>query len=115
MRRASIVLVVSALTAAPVAGAAGSRHAALRITRAAPLTVHGSGFGRFEHVRLLVRGPSTAPVARRATAAADGTFDRAFASVRVGHCAAVRITAVGAAGSRATLTRHPATASCNPG
>ena len=115
-RRALAVLVAVvafAATAAPTLGAAGDRHAALRLVRLLPVTVHGSGFKARERVRVIAQA-GTSSLARTVVAGRAGAFDVTFPGMRVGHCGRLSILARGAGGSRATVSGHRGVADCNP-
>ncbi len=64
-------------------------------------TVRGHGFKRHEHVTVVIRVRTNAPVTRHATASQAGTFTVPIAG---GYpCGHFTISATGALGSRATL------------
>ena len=76
----------------------GASHARLGIHSA---TVRGHGFKRREHVTVVIRVRTNAPVTRHATASQAGTFAVPIAG---GYpCGRYQISATGAGGSRATL------------
>ncbi|HKE78470.1 MAG TPA: hypothetical protein VKB54_04145 [Solirubrobacteraceae bacterium] len=104
MRRAIVIALVGLGLLA--ATALGSSRARLTFTKATPVTVHGTGFHRHEHVRVTVRQPM-AQSTKRMTASASGTFSASFPSVNVKRCQPLSVTAVGANGSHAALVRRP--------
>jgi hypothetical protein len=104
MRRAiAIALVGLGLLAGTTLGASRAR---LTFTKAVPVTVHGAGFHRHEHVRVTVRQPM-AQSTKRMTASSSGTFSVSFPDVKVKACQSLSVTAVGSRGSHATLVRRP--------
>jgi hypothetical protein len=114
---AALLAAMLALCGTLAAGAAAARDSGprLAIVRAAPLTVHGTGFAATERVRLTVR-TTTRTVARSVRAGTGGEFTVRFVGVRIaGRCGEAAITAVGARGDRARLVRHRGIASCNAG
>ena len=105
MARIVMALVVLAAIAAPAAAAARPE---LELTRSVPATVHGTGFHRHEHVRLVLRRSAHDFALRRVTASATGSFSAAFRAIDVGPCAGFTLTAFGDEGSRAGMHRlHP--------
>jgi hypothetical protein len=97
-------LAVAALVPASLAAAASGATArpAVDVIRTHPVTVAASGFRPTEHVLLTVRAGSDRK-ALRVVATARGTFRAAALTVAYDPCAeTLRVTAVGAAGSRAT-------------
>ena len=105
------VLVVG-LIAGPTTLAATSRPA-LKMLRAQPFTVRGTGFHRHERVRLTLRD-ATGTTMRRVTASAKGAFTVTFPTAKTGRCGSFAVRAAGALGSRATLRRPRPLPACNP-
>jgi hypothetical protein len=81
------------------ASAAATQKPVLRAAELYPLTVQGSGFGAYEHVRVTVSAPFAA---RKVRADRGGRFRTGFA-IRLSRCGTVLIRAVGGQGSRAQL------------
>ncbi len=96
----SLVLAASALVVAATAAAA-SPAPALRLTHAKPLVVAGSHFKSNE--RVVVTLSSTDKTVHVVRATAGGTFSVDFGTVHTDRCLGWAVTAVGRAGSRATL------------
>jgi hypothetical protein len=94
---------VAALLLARDAGGAGQP--ALKLGAMRPLTVAGKDFRAHERVRLVLHKSSGASH-RRVTASSSGAFTKAFAGVTVDRCSGFWVSATGAAGSRAKLTRR---------
>ena len=104
MRRAIVIALVGlGLLAATALGASRAR---LTFTKAAPVTVHGAGFHRHEHVRVTVRQPM-AQSTKRMTATSSGTFTVSFPNVKVKACQSLSVIAAGSDGSHAVLVRRP--------
>jgi hypothetical protein len=108
---AVVVAAIALLLAGLGAGSTSKRHAALRLVKPAPLQVVGSRFVARERVRIRASAGAVS-VSKRARASQDGTFTVTF-SFGAGHCAGLRVVAVGSAGSRAILKRLPLPA-CMP-
>ena len=108
---AVVVAAIALLLAGLSAGSTSKRHAALRLVKPAPLQVVGSHFVTRERVRVTASADSNS-VSKRVRASESGTFTVRFA-VGAGHCAGLRVVAVGTGGSRATLKRIPLPA-CMP-
>ena len=106
MGRVLAVLATIAIAAAgSAAQAAGPTRAALKLTRSAPATVHGSGFHGHERVRLILRRSIRDIELRSVTAGAAGTFTATFRQIDLGPCSGFTLTAIGNAGSRAGMHR----------
>jgi hypothetical protein len=100
LRAAASVLLALVLT-----GAGATAQPNLRLVKAHPVAIHGSGFQPDERVRIVVRGASG--VSRgRATADAAGGFSKTFRNAVIARCAGFEISATGSAGSRARLFRR---------
>jgi hypothetical protein len=104
---AAVALVLSGVGA----GSGSSQRAALRLTRTVPLELTGTHFRSHERVRVTAT-VSGAASTRSVRASAKGSFVTDF-STGAARCSAVRVVAVGTAGSRATLKRLP-TPACLP-
>jgi hypothetical protein len=102
---AALVLVVSA-AAGPAAPA--QARPALRLVALSPVSVHGSGFGAREQVRVRLRAHATFIATRHVRATRRGGFTVRFAKVLIDRCSAFSVTAVGRSGRRATLARERA-------
>jgi hypothetical protein len=112
MRRLLVVAGMFVLALATIAAAQGRGTASLRLVRAQPLVVGGSGFRSLEHVRVrLVLREST--YTRRVVATRTGALVVSFAAVPISRCEAIQVVAVGNRGSRAELKRAPPPA-CMP-
>ena len=116
MRNASAAAAVAATLALALSGlgAGGSfphRAASLRLITTVPLKVAGAHFRSRERVRVVVT-VSDATRARVIRASGKGSFVTEF-PIGAGRCAAVRVVAVGNAGSRTVLKHLPAPA-CLP-
>ena len=104
MRRAIVIALVGlGLVAATALGALRAR---LTFTKASPVTVHGAGFHRYEHVRVTVRQPM-AQSTKRMTATSSGMFTVSFPNVKVKACQSLSVIAAGSDGSHAVLVRRP--------
>jgi hypothetical protein len=106
-----VVAAIALLLAGLGAGSTSKRHATLRLVKPAPLQLVGSHFVARERVRVTASADG-ASVSKRVRASHRGTFAVAFA-FGAGHCAGLRVVAVGSAGSRVTLKRLPLPA-CMP-
>jgi hypothetical protein len=98
-----ILVVLLALLALPVAGAAVRPPARVAVTDRVPLTVRGTGFA--DHERVLVRVEVGTRLSRRTTATAAGRFVvtwPAAAAPKAG-CVGIRVRAAGNRGSVATV------------
>ncbi|MGZ8782208.1 MAG: hypothetical protein ACXWZB_01780 [Gaiellaceae bacterium] len=82
------------------------RRATLKLVAQAPLVVRGHGFGPGERGVLVAIGPARSQ-AKVARATRNGSFLAAFPRIRLRRCDELTVRATGAAGSRATLQRHP--------
>ena len=112
VKRAGLSLLVI-VTVAVLAAAAPARTelASLRVVAASPLTIAGSGFHSREHVRITATlGKATQTVG--ATATGLGTFRIRLSGLPLsqGRCDAIRVVAVGFAGTTAILKRLPSRA-----
>jgi hypothetical protein len=85
----------------------------LGLVRSAPLTVRGRGFHRHESVRVVVRQAARPAVVHRLRAGRRGRFTTTFGGVALDRCGSISVTAIGRAGSRATL-KHPRLPACMP-
>jgi hypothetical protein len=104
MPHALAAIALAAVLAATTA-VAGGGSPSLRLVRAAPLTVHGTGFGARERVRVTFHGRSVA--VRRTAAGAGGGFTVSYGDVLVSRCDGFRVVATGARGNSAVLRRPP--------
>jgi hypothetical protein len=115
MRNASAAAAVAATLALALSGlgAAGSssHRASLRLITTVPLKIAGAHFRSRERVRVVVT-VFDAKKARAIRASGKGSFVTEF-PIGAGRCAAVRVVAVGNAGSRTVLKHLPAPA-CLP-
>ena len=110
--RGFVVVAVASLAVAGVAAAAISaegqgeakRKAAIELWLNDPVVVHGTGFAAEEKLtlRVMVGGDT---YTKRFRASDAGKFTKRFADAAVDNCDALSIVAVGAEGSRATITR----------
>jgi hypothetical protein len=105
--------IAAALLAATGAFAGPAPKPRLALVRSVPLTVRGRGFHRHERVRVVVRQASRPAVVHRLRAGRRGRFMTTFGSVALDRCGGISVTAIGRAGSRATLKRPPLPA-CMP-
>lgn len=109
--RKGLVLAASiAVTLTVSPASATTRSASLRLASKAPLVVQGQRFAPRERVRVSVSGDLQ--LQRRVIATRSGAFAAEFEAV-VTRCDMVRVIAVGARGSHATLKYLPAPA-CRP-
>jgi hypothetical protein len=116
MRNASAAAAVAAATLALAlsglgAGGSSPHRASLRLITTIPLKVGGAHFRSRERVRVVVT-VSDATRARAIRASGKGSFVTEF-PIGAGRCDAVRVVAVGNAGSRTVLKHLPAPA-CLP-
>ena len=98
-------LVVVGIAAAATGGDTDvKRKPKIELVDDAPLVVYGSGFAARERVtvKVMVGGDT---YAKRLRATLAGTFTARIVDAPVANCEPLSIVAVGAAGSRATLTR----------
>jgi hypothetical protein len=100
-------MVVSA-AAGPAAPVSARAHPALRLVALSPASVHGSGFGARERVRVRLRAHHTLTATRHVRATRRGGFTVRFAGVLIDRCSAFSVTAVGRSGRTATLARERA-------
>lgn len=99
------VALVAVLAASAPGGASSPPEPRLRLADRAPLTVHGSGFRRYESVTVTAR---TAVVQRLTVrAGAVGSFVAVFRRLRLDRCHGATVTAVGTTGNRAVLKLLP--------
>jgi hypothetical protein len=104
MRTPAVVAATAAAAALTAGAAAGpAPPPTLRLVQTKPMVVAGTHFIPGEHVTVTAW---TFPRAVRRTVAQQGAFRLALGSARFVRCAAARIEAVGAEGSRA-LVRLP--------
>jgi len=96
---AAVGLGLALTVAAPGLAKSGPR---VKLTAIAPAKVAGAGFHAGEVVRVVFVAPGIHKT-RRVTATAAGRFSSVYAGVSVDLCASWKLTAVGNAGSRATL------------
>jgi hypothetical protein len=96
-----LVLALVVLAAVPQAADA-RRHAKLVPARLDPLTLHGSGFRRFERVRVTVTPVGGSPTSKRVRANRHGSFRVTFRRVRAGGNG-LEAVAAGRRGSRASF------------
>jgi hypothetical protein len=96
-------LAVALFAATPTTAAPGP---ALKLLKASPVAVRGTGFEPRETVRITVRAGNGVT---RATAAADraGTFAATIRGAVASRCATLLISASGSGGSRAVFRRYP--------
>jgi hypothetical protein len=97
----TFVLALLVLAAAPQAADA-RRHANLLPVRLAPLTLHGTGFHRFERVRVTVTPVIGSPATKRVRANRHGAFRATFRRLRADGNG-LEAVAVGRRGSRASF------------
>jgi hypothetical protein len=97
---AAAVVLLSLLPSGAAATEVGSRHASVKLTRAAPVTIEGRGFAAAERVRLTVWANGEAK--KNVVADANGRFAARFRSVSFDRCAGLTAKAVGNSGSRVT-------------
>jgi hypothetical protein len=105
--------IAAALIAATGALAGAPAKPRLTLVRSQPLTVRGRGFHGHERVRVVVRAASRPAVVQRLRAGRRGRFTTTFGGVALDRCGGISVTAIGRAGSRATLKRPPLPA-CMP-
>jgi hypothetical protein len=96
-----LVLALVVLAAAPQAADA-RRHAKLVPAGLDPLTLHGSGFRRFERIRVTVTPVIGAPATKRVRANRHGSFRVTFRRLRADGNG-LEAVAVGRRGSRASF------------
>jgi hypothetical protein len=97
----TLVLALLVLAAAPQAADA-RQHAKLVPVRMAPLTLAGSGFHRFERIRVTVTPVIGSPVSKRVRANRRGSFKVTLRRAR-GDGNGFEAVAVGRRGSRASF------------
>ena len=102
---AAIVMAVLA-TAGLAAHVSARSRPALRFVTLSPVSVHGSGFGARERVRVRLRAHDTFTAIRHVRATRRGGFTVTFARVLIDRCSAFSVTAVGRSGRTATLARE---------
>jgi hypothetical protein len=107
------VLAACGLLTVTAAGAPAASGPHLKLVRAAPLTVRGTGFHVHEHVRVVLREQGRM-VAARAIAGVGGSFTATFATARVSRCSGFWVGATGDRGSRATMPRPLPLPACSP-
>lgn len=110
MRGRVLVVALFLLTLVPAAAvlAAGSRAtaAALRVVHLRPLDVRGSGFRSGERVKVSF-GSASVDIVRFVRASTGGAFAVSFGVVAMPRCEAYSVSAIGRAGTRATLRARP--------
>jgi hypothetical protein len=108
-------VVVLALMAGggPAAPVSARARPALRLVTLSPVSVHGTGFGARERVRVRLRSLDIPTATRRVRATRRGRFTVTFAWVGIDRCSAFSVTAVGRSGRRATVHRR-LSAKCPP-
>jgi hypothetical protein len=94
-------LAAAAVVSASTAGSRASKPA-LRLTKAAPITLRGTSFRSGERVRVSATSRTTA--VKRAAAGANGSFVVRFA-IPYDRCEGLLVVARGALGSRAVYKR----------
>jgi hypothetical protein len=97
----TLVLALLVLAAAPQAADA-RQHAKLVPARLEPLTLHGTGFHRFERIRVAVTPVVGSPATKRVRANRHGAFRVVFRSLRADGNG-LEAVAVGRRGSRASF------------
>jgi len=102
MGRLCVAAVVVVLSGSGSAAAAPARPT-LRALDYQPLVVRGTGFRRFERVKLLLSADGAA--SRTVKATRSGTFVARFPGVELGRCGRFVLQAIGSRGSRAELAR----------
>jgi hypothetical protein len=97
-------MLLAALVVAPLAAAspAAARQARIVPARLAPLEIRGSGFHRWERVRVTVTPFGGRRVTRRVRANRHGSFRVTF--LRVSAAGGIEATAAGRRGSRASFS-----------
>jgi hypothetical protein len=97
---------VLAVLVAGVADAAPAQKAALHVVGLAPLTVRGTHFDPYEHVRLTLT-TTAAHVVRHAVASPAGAFRTVVTGTAVDRCSAFAIVVRRADGSTVVLKVRP--------
>ena len=107
MSRCAVAAIVMAVLAGagPAAHVSARARPALRLVTLSPVSVHGSGFGARERVRVRLRAHDTLNATRHVRATRRGGFTVSFARVLVDRCSGFSVTAVGRSGRKATLGR----------
>jgi hypothetical protein len=107
MRTGLLIALSLGIVAVGAAAAAGEREesakAKLRLVRGAPLTLRGMQFDPHESVRLVVTARRR--ITKRLKANEAGSFVVGFRGLSVNRCQGFTALAVGASGSRASVTR----------
>jgi hypothetical protein len=113
VRGTGLAAIVVALVWTSVGLSSGTRaKPQLKVLATRPLVVQGTHFRARERVR--VTATTTGAVNRTVRATAAGSFKAQFTSVSVGRCEGATVTAVGAAGDRAT-SKVLRDQDCSPG
>jgi hypothetical protein len=107
MSRRAVAAVVTAILLAgwPAAHVTARSRPALRLVTLSPVSVHGSGFGARERVRVRLWTHDEVTATRHVRATRRGGFTVSFARVLIDRCSAFNVTAVGRSGRKATLGR----------
>jgi len=106
MSRRAVAALVMVVSAAAGPAAPAQARPALRLATLSPVSVHGSGFGAHERVRVRLRVHDTVTATRSVRATRRGGFTVRFARVLIDRCSEFSVTAVGRSGRKATLARE---------
>jgi len=94
-RRAVAAIALAVLAAAgPAAHVSARSRPALRFVTLSPVSVHGSGFGARERVRMRLQAHDTLIAIRHVRTTRRGGFTVRFAGVLIDRCSAFSVTAV---------------------
>ena len=96
-------LLAAALVASTPGESAVTAQPSMKLVRAKPLTLRGTGFAAGEKVRVVLRVSVT--TTKRVTATGRGAFVVAFHGAAYNRCSGLTAFAVGSRGSRARLVR----------
>ncbi len=107
MSRRAVAAVAMAILVAgwPATHVDARSRPALRLVTLSPMSVHGSGFGARERVRVRLWTHDELTATRHVRATRRGGFTVSFARVLIDRCSAFNVTAVGRSGRTATLGR----------
>ena len=108
----AVALLAALLGAGTDTASTATAKATLKVVKLKPFTVRGTGFKTGERVTVtLSAGPRQSV---RGTATAAGRVTVSFPRAKVTTCTPYTVRAVGAAGTRATVTRVVRAAACKP-
>ena len=112
--RILVVVVVAAVLAAAAHATPAGSSSSVRLVADAPVTVAGQRFKPRERVTVRVAPTGRAAYSKVVTATRTGTFTAVFAGRSIPECSGVRISAVGALGSRASRVDPPPPCGIDP-